>query len=430
VTLWRSDLRRFEMMRLAPRWTFLLIISFGLSSTSCSTRYVGHKNEPRPFKSEDLDAKVKLTRQDALSIDRTTIGYLLSKTSPVVNYYHGVDTYKRSSWVGLGIMIGSAVAGWYGIDAWRNASETIPPYGDPNPDYERDKQLGQSITLCAIGGVITGAAIHFLANREVTESTIRPDTVITSTPLNHSQIKIYQADQPISIQRTDETGNFNVNLSPFFQDPFRGKDINLKILAPEYPSVMEQLSVPASFMTKLEQAENWRNAGFSSYAMQDWIDAGFLTPQAAMPWKQAELTPGEAQNWKERGLSATQARERLEAQRKAEAAARAKEEARKKQRENLKAQAKDLKTLILANPYDVSNKIYEAVGFRFQILSKSVALYRATDTFFFLADFGSSSAPYAFQGFVRAVGPYEYETVSGAKNTVPRLNVLFWDELE
>jgi hypothetical protein len=324
-------------------------------------------------------------------------------------------------------MIGSAVAGWYGFDLM-NSPETIPPYGDPNPDYDKDRQLGQSITLCAIGGVLAGVATHFIANRELTRSTVKVDTAVTFIPLSRSQIRTYLEDKLISSQQTDETGNFNVDLSPFLQDSYRGKDISLRICAPEYPSAVEQLSVTASFMTRLEQASRWKNAGFSTYAMQDWINAGFLTPQAALPWKQADLTPSEARTWNERGLTAAQVRERLEKERKTEALARAKEEARKRERENLKAQAKDMGTLIITNPYDVKDRLYEVTGIRFQLFGKSTALYQA-DNFTFFADFGSSSAPYLFQGLARGLDPYKYLTTSGAQNIVPSLRLLFWDEI-
>jgi hypothetical protein len=419
---------RVEMIHFKSHLTCLLILSFALSSTGCSTRYVGHKDELRPFKSEDLATEVKLSRQDALSPDRTTIGYLLSKTSPIVNRYRGVDTFKRSSWLGLGIVIGSAVVGWYGIDAWTNTPQTIPPYGDPNPNYEKDRQRGQGITLCAAGGVLAGAAVHFIANRELTKKTVKADTVFMTKPLPYSQIKIFQGDKAISNMQTDESGNFKVDLSPFLKDSYRGKDIDLKILASEYPSIVDQLSVPASFMMLLEQSRLWKNAGFDSDARQDWIDSGFLTPQAALPWKQAGLAPSEARTWSERGLSATQARERLDKERKAEAVARAREEARKRERENLKAQAQDMGTLILTNPYDVKGKVYEIVGTRFQLFGKSTALYEAGN-FVFLADFGSSSAPYVLKGLARGADPYRYLTTAGAQNIVPSLRVLFWDQI-
>jgi hypothetical protein len=324
-------------------------------------------------------------------------------------------------------MIGSAVVGWYGFDLM-NAPETIPPYGDPNPNYEKDKQLGQSITLCAIGGVLTGAATHFIANRELTKSTMKVDTAVTSTPLSRSEIRTYLEDKLISSQQTDETGNFKVDLSPFLQNSYQGRDINLRICASDYSSVIDHVSVPASFMARLEQASQWKNAGFRPDAMQDWINSGFLTPEAALPWKQAELTPSEARTWNERGLTAAQARERLEKERKAEALARAKEEARKRERENLKAQAKDIGTLIITNPYDVKDNLYEVTGIQFQLFGKSTALYNA-GTFVFLADFGSSSAPHFFQGLARGADPYKYLTTSGAQNIVPSLKVLFWDEI-
>jgi hypothetical protein len=253
------------------------------------------------------------------------------------------------------------------------------------------------------------------------------DTVFISKPLPYSQIKIYREDKLISNQQTDERGNFKVDLSPFLQDSYRGTDINLKICASEYPSAAKQLSVPASFMTLLEQTNRWENAGFSPDAMQNWINSGFPTPRAALPWKQAELTPSEAKTWNERGLTAPQARERLEKERKAEASAKAKEEAKKREYENLRAQAKGMLALITTNPYDVKDNVYEVTGVQFQLLSRSIALYQA-DTFIFLADFGSSSAPYVFQGLARGVDSYTYLTTLGAQKIVPRLKVLLWDE--
>ena len=131
------------MIRLMPWVTRVLIIAFALSSISCSTQYMGHSDETKPYKSENMKSEVKITKQSTPSEKETTVDYLLSKSSSVENYYHGTDTYKRSSWVGVGIMVASAAVIWYGYDSYTNARESIPPYYDPNPDYVAEKQAGQ-----------------------------------------------------------------------------------------------------------------------------------------------------------------------------------------------------------------------------------------------------------------------------------------------
>ena len=120
----------------------------------------------------------------------------------------------------------------------------------------------------------------------------------------------------------------------------------------------------------------------------------------------------------------------MEKEREAEALANAEKEAARKEYENLKAQANDMRNLILTNPYDVKGKIYEVSGKRIQLWSKSIGLYQTADDFTFLADFGPSSAPYFFyEGLSRGADPYEYTTRLGAQKIVPRLNVLYFKEM-
>jgi hypothetical protein len=297
-------------------------------------------------------------------------------------------------------------------------------YGDPNPNYEKERTLGKSLTFSAIGGIIAGTVIHFVANRELTKSTVKIDTALAYEPIQGAPIKIYKENTLVQNQRTDEKGNFKVDLSPFLRYPSAIEDINLKICASEYPSAVEHLLLPASFITHVHQKRLWNASGFTEDAMDRWTSYGFLTPQAAQEWERAGLEPAQASVWKSRGLSPTQARERVDAEQKVEGARRAKQEAKQREIEELKAKAEKLPAIMLANPYDTKGKLYEVVGMQFQLLSKSVALYNTDNKFVFLADFGSSSAPRLFKGIARAGEPYSYPGTDGTVHIVPRLKVL------
>ena len=427
-----------------------LVLTLSLSFTNCSTHYVGHRDDPQPFKTDYLQSQVKLTKQDTLSLDRSTITYHLSKNSPVANHYKGVDIYKKSSPLGLGMMLGSVTVGYLGVTNWAKGMPPDTNSWDSQADIDRklkereevkkDKKLGQQMTLWSIGGFLTGVAVHYITNGKVTKGTFKVDTVSTSNPIPFSPINIYLEDKLTSSLKSDEKGNTEVDLLQFLQDQYRGKDLRLKVVASDYQSVSEYFSIPASFLAQLKQTQEeinrWKIVGFDPVTMKDWKAVGFISEEEAKDWKLAGFEPFAAASWRSEGLTPEQARIKEQAKRKAEAVAQAKEEkarakaeANQREYERLKAQAKNMYTLIMTNPYDVKDNIYEVTGIRFSLLSQSVALYKA-DTFIFLADCGSTSAPYILQGIARGVGPYSYLTTLGTQNTVPRLKVLFSRKIE
>lgn len=80
----------------------------------------------------------------------------------------------------------------------------------------------------------------------------------------------------------------------------------------------------------------------------------------------------------------------------------------------------DVGDLISTNPYDVKGKCFAFVGEKLQILSRTVGLYRLGSDLVYYINFGSDSAPgILYQGYVRGVGIYQYETVMGASKIVP-----------
>ena len=79
-----------------------------------------------------------------------------------------------------------------------------------------------------------------------------------------------------------------------------------------------------------------------------------------------------------------------------------------------------VRDLISTNPYDVKGRCFEFFGQKLQILSRSIGLYSLSPELVYYIDFGSNSAPANYyRGYVKGVGAFQYETVSGAVKTVP-----------
>lgn len=84
--------------------------------------------------------------------------------------------------------------------------------------------------------------------------------------------------------------------------------------------------------------------------------------------------------------------------------------------------------LFAMNPYDVAGMCFKVFGARaIQFMGRHKALYSVNDsaTLIALIDFGKASAPRVIgQCVLKGSGPFEYSTVAGADQTIPKLNFL------
>ncbi|TET44162.1 hypothetical protein E3J62_11100 [candidate division TA06 bacterium] len=171
---------------------------------------------------------------------------------------------------------------------------------------------------------------------------------------------------------------------------------------------------------RLEDAAPWAKSGYPPAVALPWKNAGFddgiewqrkhFTPEVALPWKRAGFGARETADYRSKGLSIAQASEKR---------------AKKAEYERLRAKCRGMDVLVMTNPYDIKDKLFDVTGSRFQLISRTVALYQA-DTYVFLVDFGNKSAPYMFDGIARGVGAYAYTTVLGTRKTVPSLKIIFF----
>lgn len=172
-----------------------------------------------------------------------------------------------------------------------------------------------------------------------------------------------------------------------------------------------------------EQALQWMKEGFKEAKEAElWIKSGFFPSDAAV-WARQGFYPRDAAEWVSAGFTSAEAKEyRAHGVPSGSAAS---------MKRRFPRGIESFENLVLENPYAVKGRCFEFIGERFQIISKSTALYKA-DTFICLVSFDKESfAPFAItEGIVEGIGPFTYRTVLGAPRVVPWVKVLFYKGLE
>ncbi len=202
-------------------------------------------------------------------------------------------------------------------------------------------------------------------------------------------------------------------------------------LSPEETNQWIEPDIGAEGIRILVEVIKWKNAGFNPQEAKEWNYVG-IGLEEVLKWKSTGFGPRQAAEWKRTGLSPEEAKREAK-----------KQEETKEREQRRRAQiieslcpkgVEEFPELIRSNPFDVKGRCFKFTGEVFQILNRTSALYTRVnkldlghnmDRTWYL-NFGNNSVPNVpfFQGYVKGEGVFEYITVMGAKQVIPKLKVI------